>query len=423
MSIIADNRALTEEFCRYSRLCYDRHLVGAAGGNLSVRIPRKDEFIVTASGVSLRDVKPENLVVVDGYGKIIESPSRLKPSKEINFHLAIYRAKPGVNAVIHVHPTYATVFSLTHKTIPLSTISASLKLKQGTVVPEADPGSETLSLNIRRIVEQSADETTVLLLERHGLVTYRGTIREAFDDAELAEDTAKIAFLSLHLMSLETPILSYSTIVDLTAKLNEHIQCYPTDPPFKREWHVNFDDAGTWVSKLSLGAHTGTHVDVPLHYLKEGQDIPEMPVHKFFGNAIAFDTPKKPGENITAQDVLNQDIRGGDIVLFRTGWERYSGSKDFFNGEWPGFTPHAVESLIYRGVKAIGGDMASADSPKGIREGALSHKRALEAEVPIFEALVNMDKVTGKRFFFIGLPLNIESGEASPIRAIALLKQ
>lgn len=195
MGIIGDNKGIAEELARFSRLCYDRHLVGAAGGNLSVRVQSKDVFLVTASGVSLRDVSPENIVAVDGSGNILESPSGLKPSKETGFHLSIFMAKSDVNAVIHVHPAFATVFAIRKKQIPLATVSAGIKLKQGPVVPEAHPGSQELCDNITRAVKESSSETTILLMERHGLIAYNTTLCKAFDDAELAEDTAKIAFL------------------------------------------------------------------------------------------------------------------------------------------------------------------------------------------------------------------------------------
>ncbi len=81
----------------------------------------------------------------------------------------------------------------------------------------------------------------------------------------------------------------------------------------------------------------------------------------------------------------------------------------------------AVKDLAARGVKAVGGDIASADGPAGLAAGAPAHKAALAAGLPIFEALVNLDRVAGRRFTFIGLPLRIVGGEASPIRAIAVL--
>jgi len=194
MGIIADNISLAEELSRYCHLCYNRRLVGAAGGNLSVRIGDKDLFLVTASGVALRDVCPENIVVVDAAGSFIEGPQGLKASKEISFHLAIYSVKPQANAIVHVHPTFTTVYACAGKKIPLDTVSAKLKVKQGPVVPEENPGSKELCDEVIKAVKESPDETTVILLQAHGLVAYQATLSDAFNDAELLEDTAKIAF-------------------------------------------------------------------------------------------------------------------------------------------------------------------------------------------------------------------------------------
>jgi L-fuculose-phosphate aldolase len=195
MTTITENLMLAEDLTRYARLCYDRHLVGAAGGNLSVRLPGRNAFLVTASGVSLRDVAPANLLVVESNGNVLENPAGLNPSKEAGFHFGIYEVKFDVNAVIHVHPPYSTTYAVLRQPIPLATISAQLKLRQGAVVPEAPPGSAELRRNIMQAVEGAGDRVSVLLLERHGLVAYAATLREAFDDAELAEDTAKIALL------------------------------------------------------------------------------------------------------------------------------------------------------------------------------------------------------------------------------------
>lgn len=111
ISIIERNIDLANEICLYSKLCYDRNLVGAAGGNLSVRTAQKDSFLITASGVSLRGVTVGNLVAVDINGNILEAPRGLRPSKETGFHLAVFSAKPEINAVVHVHPAYATAFA------------------------------------------------------------------------------------------------------------------------------------------------------------------------------------------------------------------------------------------------------------------------------------------------------------------------
>lgn len=421
MGIITDNMGLAQELVRYARLCYDRRLVGAAGGNLSARLPVKDLFLVTARGIALRDVEPGNLLVVDIDGNIQENPAGMKPSKEAGFHFGIYGARPDINAVIHVHPTYATVYAVAGKQVPLTTISARIKLKQGAVVPEAQPGSQELRLKVAQVLETSPEDVSVLVLERHGLVAFRPNVRDAFDDLELAEDTAKIALLLGRSGLLTHHNGTGKQVVDLTAPLNERLPVYPSDPSFRKSWHLDYRDAGVYVSRLELGSHTGTHVDAPLHDLEDGSDVATMSLSLFFGEAVAIDAPKQPGENITAADFANADIREGDIVLFRTGWEERSGSPRFFDDGWPGFAPQAVDALLTRRVKAIGGDIASADSPRAISEGRLAHKKALGAGLPIFEALVNMKEVVGRRFLFVGLPLKIEAGDASPIRAVAIL--
>lgn len=195
MGIIQDHKPLAEELASYSRLCYERRLVGAAGGNLSVRVPGNNLFLVTASGVALRDVSPDNIVAIDKQGNEVETPAGLRASKEIKFHLAIFSARPEVNAVIHVHPAYAIVYAAAGKSIPLVTISAKLKLKQGPIVAELNPGSLELTQGVSMALKGSDEETTVLLMEGHGLIAFDTTLCEAFNDAELAEDSAKIAYL------------------------------------------------------------------------------------------------------------------------------------------------------------------------------------------------------------------------------------
>jgi kynurenine formamidase len=211
-------------------------------------------------------------------------------------------------------------------------------------------------------------------------------------------------------------------VVDLTAMLNNQVPCYPTDPPFTRSWHAHFAEHGFCVSKLKMGAHTGTHVDAPLHFLGHPfPDVTGMSLQHFMGEAIALERPREPGEDLTVADLAGADIRFGDIVLFRTGWDKRSATPAFFQDECPGLQPALVEELIHRSVKAIGGDFASVDSPTAIAAGAPAHKLAGRAGMPVFEALVNLDQVAGQRFFFLGLPLKLEGSEASPVRAVALL--
>lgn len=422
MSILSEYDTMAEEVARYSRLCYERRLVGAAGGNLSVRVPERNVFIVTASGVSLRDVTPANLVVVDQDGKLLEGPTGARPSKESAFHLAVYAARPEVGAIVHVHPPYATVFAGRRAPIPTVTVSAQLKLKQGLIVAVAWPGSKDLCDFVAQSVKASPPDTTIFLMEAHGLLAVRPTLRDAFDDAELAEDTAEIAFLGELAAPRPSSLFADGRLVDLTMPLNERTPCYPTDPQFAKRWHVDFGKHGVYVSKLEMGAHVGTHMDAPMHFLGDAfPDVARLSPQLFIGEAVVLDRPKLQGQDLAVGDLQGADIRQGDIVLFRTGWDERAGSPAFFEGEWPGFQPSLVEELITRGVKAIGGDIASADSPTGIAAGAPAHKTAGRAGLPLFEALVNLNQLAGRRCVFIGLPLKLEGAEASPIRAVAMV--
>ena len=210
-------------------------------------------------------------------------------------------------------------------------------------------------------------------------------------------------------------------IIDLTLPLAESTPIYHGDPEFRKSWHAVDEGTGCRVGKLELGLHCGTHVDAPLHVFNGGQGIGEMAPSLFCGNAVVVDAQKAEGQNIEARDVERVDIIPGDIVLFRTGWEERANTPRFFSGEWPGFTEEAVQLLGRKKVKSIGGDMPSADSPSGIRTGLMSHRCALKAGMPIFEALVNLHTIVGKRVFFIALPLRIVEGDGSPVRAVAIV--
>jgi kynurenine formamidase len=210
-------------------------------------------------------------------------------------------------------------------------------------------------------------------------------------------------------------------VVDLTAPLRASTPVFPADPPFELNWHMTYADCGCNLSVIRTGLHAGTHVDAPLHFIDGGTDVASMPVTPFLGDAVAIDTPKEPGEDVVPDDLADADIRPGDIVLVRTGWEARAGTPEFLQDDWPGFSVEAIDALVALGVKAIGGDITSADSPMGLWRGARAHHRALAAGLPIFEALVNLHEVVGRRFLFVGLPLNIDGAEASPVRAIAIL--
>lgn len=180
----------------YARLAYQRGLVGAAGGNVSARDPEEGLVAITPSGVSLRDVTAENLLYVDLEGKVVKGPGGLRPSKETPLHLSVYRARPQAGGIVHVHPSYATAYSLVGRPIPVRTVSAEMKLIQVPVVKKAAPGSPELVSFLMEALSTAPDYAKVFLLEAHGLLGFECTLLEAFDLVELAEETARTAYLA-----------------------------------------------------------------------------------------------------------------------------------------------------------------------------------------------------------------------------------
>jgi L-fuculose-phosphate aldolase len=168
--------------------------VGGTGGNLSVRIPDTDTVLVTPTAISLGDVKPEENILVNLEGEIIESPLGLKASKESGFHLSIYQLRPDVGAISHVHPPYATAYSNKRMPLPLATVSARVNLKNVPCIDCFLPGSEELRNCVIEGVKNNSGINS-LLMKEHGILTMGLTIRHAYYLADLLEDTAKIAYI------------------------------------------------------------------------------------------------------------------------------------------------------------------------------------------------------------------------------------
>ena len=185
---------LKKEIAHYSNLSYERNLVGAAGGNISMR--KDNYYLITAGGKSLRDITHEDILVVDENCKIIEGKNGLKPSKEAALHINIYKFRADIDSVVHVHPSYCTAYSILKIPVPILTASSILKLKEVPVIGYANPGSEELADFVADCVKNSPEYVKALTLEAHGLLAWDNGLCNAFDIAELVEETARVAFIA-----------------------------------------------------------------------------------------------------------------------------------------------------------------------------------------------------------------------------------
>jgi kynurenine formamidase len=174
---------------------------------------------------------------------------------------------------------------------------------------------------------------------------------------------------------------------------------------------------------MLLNEHIGTHVDAPYHFVVEGATIDELPLDRFLGSAVALDLsardPAIPVDVASIERALEaagEDVQRGDMLLLRT-WAGAPYAPGFLQAT---SLAHEVGRWgVERGLKAIGVDLPSVDSP-GDRSFA-THMALLEAGVLIYETLCHLDQLDRPRFFFSGLPWRLVGGSGCPVRAVARL--
>ena len=206
-------------------------------------------------------------------------------------------------------------------------------------------------------------------------------------------------------------------IIDLSAVIKSDALVFPGYPrPVILKW-TDVEKHGYYSNVLHMVEHTLTHVDSPAHFVKGALTIDKVSLDHFIGKAIAIDfRDKKNGGFITKEDLEKYVNKESDIqvVLLYTGWDEYLGSEDYFK-DYPGLSKDGAEYLRDLNIKAVGIDGPDIDSSKS--DDFPAHNTLLPEGIVIYEGLVNLKEVTGKTFDFIGLPLKIYNGSASPVRA------
>lgn len=209
------------------------------------------------------------------------------------------------------------------------------------------------------------------------------------------------------------------SIIDLSVTLSDSTETYFSEPYVRVSRYKTHKENGVNITHIeSIGSHSGTHVDVPLHHIDDGMDTAIFPLDRFIGEAVAVTIPKGPGQLVTPEDLAEVDIRNGDILLVNMQWRRVCGRGNFFV-KFPGFSVECAGYLIEKGVKCIGTDSPSVD--KAGSYGAPFHHEVLKAGIGIVEALVNLEMLHGRRFLFSALPLKFGGGDGSPVRAVAVI--
>lgn len=181
MSVAELRQALTETV----RELYDAGLITPTGGNLSVRLPGGEGYLVTPSAMYKGALRPESMVQLSPEGKPLEKGVR--PSIETGMHLKIYELRPKCNAVIHTHAPTATLFGTLELEIRPITLDA-VRFLDLPVVPFSMPGTKELVA----AVGERLTKCPAFLLQNHGLVTYGAGLRDASNTALALEEVCRL---------------------------------------------------------------------------------------------------------------------------------------------------------------------------------------------------------------------------------------
>jgi L-fuculose-phosphate aldolase len=178
-----------------SKYLFERKLASGKAGNVSSRFKNDemDVVAITPTMTSLKNIKEENVVLVDLDGNVL---TKGKPSSEINLHLYIYKEKKHINGIVHTHSPFATGFAFSNKRIKRLEGFGEIKTTYLEELEYESPGSEKLAKKAAKALNQD-----VLVLKNHGILATGSNLEEACLLAEFIEDIAKTQFIS-HTLNL-----------------------------------------------------------------------------------------------------------------------------------------------------------------------------------------------------------------------------
>jgi L-fuculose-phosphate aldolase len=188
--------ALKEQMCDIGRRIWHKGFCAGNEGNHSYRIA-ENKVLCTPTGISKGFLRPDDICTVDLEGKQLSG--KRKRTSEILLHLAIYKARPDVKAVVHSHPPHATAFAIANVELP-TCIHPEAEVFLGAVrtAKYVTPGDTRLGESILPYVKDS----NTILLQNHGTVTFDVDLEGAYYKLEIVDAYARILLLAKSIGSI-----------------------------------------------------------------------------------------------------------------------------------------------------------------------------------------------------------------------------
>ena len=186
-----DNISKLIETCKN---LYDKQLVSGKSGNVSIRL--NDYIAITPTLKAVNALNEEDIVLVDMEGN---SLTKGKPSSEAGMHLAIYKKRSDVNAIIHTHSPYTTGFAFSDKKIKRLEGFGKINKPYLSSIEYQKPGTKELAI----AASEAIGNEDVLILKNHGVICVGENLKETESLSIFIEESAKTQFVSYILNSVE----------------------------------------------------------------------------------------------------------------------------------------------------------------------------------------------------------------------------
>ena len=216
-------------------------------------------------------------------------------------------------------------------------------------------------------------------------------------------------------------------IIDLSMILEEGMISFP------QPWHPiveivqlgRHEVEGRETRKITMGTHTGTHIDAPRHFIPDAPTVDEIPLDQMNGLASVVNlTAFGPGQEVGLSDLEKAlGDRSAERVLLRFDWERMIGSLDYYYKS-PYLSEDAAKWLIEKGGKLLGMDTPMPDNPengRGCTKDSPNHKILLGGGAILVEYMVNLSAIDRDEVNIIVAPIKVKEGDGAPARVFAIL--
>ena len=203
---------LRREIVRVGRLMYERGLIAAAEGNLSVRLGGR-LFLVTPGGVSKGALRPQDILEVGADGRCVQG----RPTSEWPLHREVYRLRTDSAAICHAHPPWATAFAVAGRDLDGTVLTETTDtMPVVPLAPRTRPGSEDLAASVATLIRHH----DAVLLGNHGALAVGPDLATAFARLETVERLAQVTLLAE--VALGRSSLDPAALTSLLARLPDH---------------------------------------------------------------------------------------------------------------------------------------------------------------------------------------------------------